>query len=643
MIGVDQISIAYGSRVLFEKVSFQIDRSDKIGLIGKNGAGKSTLLKLLTGIHHADHGKISMVKGTEIGYLPQEMPLPEGKTVFEEASEAFDKLLAINTSLEELNGQLTTRSDHDSKEYLDLIHQQSELNERLNIGGWYDISMKVEKVLLGLGFESEDFQKPTSNFSGGWRMRIELAKIILRAPQVVLLDEPTNHLDIESIQWLESFLNEVNVAIVLISHDVTFLNKITNRTIEINDAKIYDFPLSYSKYLSKRKELRETMVSAQKNQQKKIKETEDFINRFRAKSTKSKQVQSRIKMLDKMNVLELDEERESAMNIRFPDAPRSGKVSLEVNDIEKIYGDKVIFSNVNFLMGRGEKVAFIGKNGTGKTSMSKILMNEISHQGTFQFGHQIEVGYYAQDQSATLDEKLDVLTTVENEVSNATTINIRNLLGSFLFSGDDQFKKVKVLSGGEKARLALCKLLLKPVNFLILDEPTNHLDIHSKEILKQALINFKGSMIIVSHDRDFLSGLTDKVYAFLNKGVTEYPGDISEYINAKNIASLDDLNTSAKKPKRNDKLISSNKLKYEEDKVFNKKKKQLSNKVGRLELEIQSLEEQMSKINQEITQSAVYNPDLINQYEEIRKMLESNMKDWEESSLKLERIGSNFD
>ena len=639
MIGIDQISVVYGSRVLFEKVSFQIDRNDKIGLIGKNGAGKSTLLKLLTGIHQPESGKISMVKDTQIGYLPQEMPLPEGKSVFEEASEAFSQLLDINKSLELLNLQLIKRSDHESNAYLDLIHQQSELNEQLNIGGWYDITMKIEKVLLGLGFEQEDFQKNTSAFSGGWRMRIELAKIILRAPQVILLDEPTNHLDIESIQWLESFLKEVNVAIVLISHDVTFLNKITNRTIEINDAKIYDFPLPYSKYLDKRKALRDTLNSAQKNQQKKIKETEDFINRFRAKNTKSKQVQSRIKMLNKMDVLDLDVESTSGMNIRFPDAPRSGKVSLEVKDIGKTFGDKVIFSDVNFLLGRGEKVAFVGKNGTGKTTLSKILMKEISHEGSFKFGHQIEVGYYAQDQSATLDERLNVITTVENEVSQNTSINVRNLLGSFLFSGDDQFKKVKVLSGGEKARLALCKLLLKPVNFLILDEPTNHLDIHSKEILKQALINYKGSMIIVSHDRNFLSGLTDKVYSFSNKGVTEYPGGIEDYIYAKNIGSLDSLNTPVKKTK--DKATSLNKLKYVKDKAFNKKVKQLNNKVAGLEKEIQSLENKMSDINHQIAQSTQYNPDLINQYEEIRKLLDVKMKDWEESSLKFEKISSN--
>ncbi|HAW51236.1 MAG TPA: glycosyl transferase family 2 [Flavobacteriales bacterium] len=639
MIGIDQISIHFGSRVLLKEASIQISRGDKIGLIGKNGAGKSTLIKILAGISKPDSGKISLSKELKIGYLPQEMPLPEGKTVFDEASEAFSDLLRLNAIQEDITEQLSERTDHESNEYMDLIHQQSEISEQLNLGGWYDITMKVEKVLLGLGFEARDFKRSTGEFSGGWRMRIELAKILLSEPHLLLLDEPTNHLDIESIGWLESFLHTLPFTVVLISHDIAFLNKITNRTIEIADSQLYDFPLPYSRYMERRSEMRETLLAAQKNQQKKIKDTEDFVNRFRAKNTKAKQVQSRIKMLDRMEVIEIDEEKTSSMKIRFPEAPRSGKINLELKHISKSYGDAHILNDINLILGRGEKVAFVGKNGAGKTTLSKIIVGDISSEGEVKLGHQIALGYYAQDQSDTLNPKLDVFTTVENESANSTVLNLRSLLGAFLFSGDDQYKKVSVLSGGEKARLALCKLLLKPVNFLVLDEPTNHLDIQSKSILKSALQSYKGSMIVVSHDREFLTGLTEKVFEFSEKGIKAYNGDITEYLKSSKLKTLDDLHQKTKPsaPKKEVKA-SSNKQEYEERKALAREKNRLSSRINKLETEIMEFESQLSDINEKITASPSYQSDLINQYQEVQKKLELSMRNWEKDSLALEKL-----
>ncbi len=633
-IGADKISVIHGGRVLFKDVSFQVSPGDKIGLIGKNGAGKSTLLKLLAGINEADEGIISRSKELNIGYLPQEMTLPEGKTVFDEAGSAFQKLHKLNEEMENIASLLAEREDYESKEYLDLIHEQSEISDKLNREGWYEISMKVEKVLLGLGFLNTDFQRLTSEFSGGWRMRIELAKILLRNPDLLLLDEPTNHLDIESIQWLEQFLTSVNVSIVLISHDIAFLNKVTNRTIEISNSKIIDMPLPYSKFIDRVKEMKETMLASQKNQQKKIKETEDFINRFRAKNTKAKQVQSRIKMLDRMDIIELEEEDNSSMRIRFPDAPRSGKVTIELEKVNKSFDNNHVIKDLSLLIGRGEKVAFIGKNGAGKTTLSRMIVGDTSYEGKIALGHQVKLGYYAQDQSDTMDENQDVFGVVDGESKDITQTQLRTLLGAFLFSGDDQYKKVKVLSGGEKARLALCRLLLTPVNFLVLDEPTNHLDIQSKRILKDALKNYAGTLIIVSHDREFLSGLTEKIFEFSENGVREFIGDIDDYLKSKNIQGIENLvaKTKQEKKKVKDEQPKSNQIKRDAQ----KKQKRLQNKVSKLESEISSLEEQIKEINSQISASSDYNAELINSYQELNSKLEETMRMWEKFSMELE-------
>lgn len=638
-IGAEQVSVIHGGRILFQNISFQVSPGDKIGLIGKNGAGKSTLLKLLAGINDPDEGQISRTKEMTIGYLPQEMPLPEGKTVFEETSTAFQELLNMNHELEKINEAISTRTDHESRIFLDLIHKQAELNEILNRDGWFEISMKVEKVLLGLGFTEKDFNQSTGNFSGGWRMRIELAKILLISPDLLLLDEPTNHLDIESIQWLESFLSGLGVSIVLISHDITFLNKLTNRTIEISQGKLYDYPLPYSEYLVRRREVKETLIASQKNQLKKIKETEDFINRFRAKNTKAKQVQSRIKMMDRMDIIEVEEEDTSSIRIRFPEAPRSGKVTLEAIDLKKSYGDKKILEGLSFLLGRGEKIAFVGKNGAGKTTLSKMIVGETDYEGQINTGHQVVLGYYAQDQSDTLDKDQSVFSAVESESKTFTQNELRTLLGAFLFSGEDQFKKVKVLSGGEKARLALCKLLLKPVNFLVLDEPTNHLDIQSKKILKEALIEFKGTLIIVSHDRDFLTGLTDKVFEFTGQNVRSYIGDIKEFLATRKIEHMDSLESSVKiKSKKSGTEIKNKNNDYEEKKRNQKLILKIRQQISRYEKEISELEEKLSQINQKISQSNDYQADLINEYQLVNQQLEKTMKNWEKESIELEKF-----
>jgi ATP-binding cassette subfamily F protein 3 len=641
LIGVDRISVVHGGRTLFQDVSFQISPGDKVGLIGKNGAGKSTMLKLILGINQPDEGSVSRNKEISIGYLPQEMPLPEGKSVYEETSQAFADLLAMDSDLEKINAELTNREDYESEEYSDLIHRQSEITEALNSGGWYEISMKVEKVLHGLGFETEDFKRPTSEFSGGWRMRIELAKILLQSPEVLLLDEPTNHLDIESIQWLESFLKEMNVAIVLISHDIAFLNSICNRTIDITHGRIYDFPLPYSKYLERRQELRETLEASYKNQQKKIKDTEAFINRFRAKNTKASQVQSRIKMLDRMDKIELEQEEISSLNIRFPEAPRSGKVILEAKDLSKSYGDKSILHDINFLISRGEKVAFVGKNGAGKTTLSKVIVGETDHSGKLKSGHQVELGYYAQDQSDTMNPELNVMQVVENENTQLNQVELRSLLGAFLFSGDDQYKKVKVLSGGEKARLALCKLLLTPVNFLVLDEPTNHLDIQSKSILKEALKSFKGTLIVVSHDRDFLSGLTDKVFEFTGGIVREHLGDIKEYLQYRKSNEIDQV-FAEKVVKTKEKVLveSENKKDYEERKQRQKEERKLKSDISKAEKAISEMEEEMEVLNEKLAANKEFDPELLNRYQTLNKELENSMNHWEKLSRKLEAFSN---
>lgn len=549
MISVDGLTVEFGDRALFKDISFQINEKDRIALMGKNGAGKSTLLKILAGERKPTRGNVSAPKDTVIAYLPQHLMTEDGRTVFEEASQAFSHLFEMEKKIEELNNQLTERTDYDSPEYYKLIEDVSALSEKFYSIDLTHFEADVEKTLLGLGFKREDFQRPTADFSGGWRMRIELAKMLLKNPDVLLLDEPTNHLDIDSIQWLEDFLVENGKAVVVISHDRTFVDNITTRTIEVTMGRIYDYKVNYSKYLELRKERRAQQQKAYDEQQKMIAETKEFIERFKGTYSKTLQVQSRVKMLEKLEILEVDEEDTSALRLKFPPSPRSGNYPVIAQELSKHYGSHEVFNNAGFTIERGEKVAFVGKNGEGKSTLVKCIMGEITdYTGTLTLGHNVQIGYFAQNQASLLDENLTVYQTIDDVTPSELKSNTKNLLGAFMFSGDDIDKKVKVLSGGERTRLAMIKLLLQPVNLLILDEPTNHLDLKTKDILKNALTDFDGTLIVVSHDRDFLNGLVHKVYEFGNKKVTEHLEDINGFLRKKKMESLREIESRLQAP-----------------------------------------------------------------------------------------------
>lgn len=549
MISVDGLTVEFGDRALFKDISFQINEKDRIALMGKNGAGKSTLLKILAGERKPTRGNVSAPKDTVIAYLPQHLMTEDGRTVFEEASQAFSHLFEMEKKIEELNNQLTERTDYDSPEYYKLIEDVSALSEKFYSIDLTHFEADVEKTLLGLGFKREDFQRPTANFSGGWRMRIELAKMLLKNPDVLLLDEPTNHLDIDSIQWLEDFLVENGKAVVVISHDRTFVDNITTRTIEVTMGRIYDYKVNYSKYLELRKERRAQQQKAYDEQQKMIAETKEFIERFKGTYSKTLQVQSRVKMLEKLEILEVDEEDTSALRLKFPPSPRSGNYPVIAQELSKHYGSHEVFNNAGFTIERGEKVAFVGKNGEGKSTLVKCIMGEITdYTGTLTLGHNVQIGYFAQNQASLLDENLTVYQTIDDVTPSELKSNTKNLLGAFMFSGDDIDKKVKVLSGGERTRLAMIKLLLQPVNLLILDEPTNHLDLKTKDILKNALTDFDGTLIVVSHDRDFLNGLVHKVYEFGNKKVTEHLEDINGFLRKKKMENLREIESRLQAP-----------------------------------------------------------------------------------------------
>ena len=542
MISVDALTVEFGDRALFKDISFQINEKDRIALMGKNGAGKSTLLKILAGERKPTRGNVSAPKDTVIAYLPQHLMTEDGRTVYEEASQAFAHLFAMEKRIDELNRQLTERTDYESPEYFKLIEEVSALSEKFYSIDLTHFEADVEKTLLGLGFKREDLQRQTSDFSGGWRMRIELAKMLLKNPDVLLLDEPTNHLDIDSIQWLEEFLINNGKAVVVISHDKTFIDNITTRTIEVTMGRIYDYKVNYSKYLELRKERRAQQQKAYDEQQKMIAETKEFIERFKGTYSKTLQVQSRVKMLEKLEILEVDEEDTSALRLKFPPAPRSGSYPVIVDDLSKHYGDYEVFNHAGFTIQRGEKVAFVGRNGEGKSTLVKCLMGEITdYTGKLTLGHNVQIGYFAQNAASLMDEDLTVFQTVDDVTPLELKNNTKNLLGAFMFSGDDIDKKVKVLSGGERTRLAMIKLLLQPVNLLILDEPTNHLDLKTKDILKNALIDFDGTVIVVSHDRDFLNGLVTKVYEFGNKKVTEHLEDINGFLRKKKMENLREI------------------------------------------------------------------------------------------------------
>ena len=541
MVSVDGLAVEFGGTTLFSDISFQINEKDRIALMGKNGAGKSTLLKILAGVRQPTRGRVTAPKDCVIAYLPQHLMTEDGRTVFEEASMAFSHLKEMEREIEVLNNELATRTDYESEDYMALIEKVATMSEKFYAIDLTHFEEDVEKALLGLGFERSDFTRPTSDFSGGWRMRIELAKLLLQDPDVLLLDEPTNHLDIESIQWLEHFLTESARAVVVISHDRKFVDNITTRTIEVTMGRIYDYKVNYSKYLELRKERREQQMKQYEEQQKMIQETKDYIERFKGTYSKTLQVQSRVKMLEKLQIIEVDEEDTSALRLKFPPSPRSGNYPVTMEDVGKRYGDHRVFGGVNLTVERGNKIAFVGRNGEGKSTLVKCIMGEIEHEGTLTLGHNVQIGYFAQNQASLLDGELTVFQTIDDVAQGEIRTKIRDLLGAFMFGGEDSTKKVKVLSGGERTRLALLKLLLNPVNLLILDEPTNHLDLKTKDILKQALVAFDGTLIVVSHDRDFLDGLVSKVYEFGHGKVREHLCGIYEFLEQKKMEHLQEL------------------------------------------------------------------------------------------------------
>ena len=541
MISVDGLTVEFGGSALFSDISFVINEKDRIALMGKNGAGKSTLLKILAGVREPTRGKVSAPKDTVIAYLPQHLMTEDGRTVFEETAQAFVHLHEMEAEIAALNKELETRTDYESDSYMELIERVSTLSEKFYSIEEINYDADIEKTLLGLGFTREDFNRQTSEFSGGWRMRIELAKLLLKKPDVLLLDEPTNHLDIESIQWLEDFLIDNGQAVVVISHDRAFVDHITTRTIEVTMGRIYDYKVNYSQYLQLRKERREQQQKAYDEQQKFIAETKDFIERFKGTYSKTLQVQSRVKMLEKLEILEVDEEDTSALRLKFPPSPRSGSYPVTIENVSKSYGDHTVFRNANLTIERGDKIAFVGKNGEGKSTLVKCIMKELEHDGTLTIGHNVMIGYFAQNQASLLDENLTVFQTIDDVAKGDIRNKIKDLWGAFMFGGENSAKKVKVLSGGERTRLAMIKLLLEPVNLLILDEPTNHLDMKTKDILKQALMDFDGTLIVVSHDRDFLDGLVTKVYEFGNKKVTEHLEGIYEFLQRKKMEHLNEL------------------------------------------------------------------------------------------------------
>ena len=643
MISVENLQVEFGGFTLFDDVSFVINKKDRIALVGKNGAGKSTLLKILAGLQSPTHGVVSIPKETTIGYLPQQMQLKDIRTVREEAELAFEQIHEMERKINHLNEQLAERTDYESEAYHKLIDQVTHLSEQFQMAGGNNYHAELERTLLGLGFLREDFDRPTSEFSGGWRMRIELAKLLLRHPDVLLLDEPTNHLDIESIQWLENFIATRANAVVLVSHDRAFIDNTTSRTIEIELGHIYDYKVKYSEYVVLRKERREQQLRAFENQQKKLADTEAFIERFRYKATKSTQVQSRIKQLEKIERIEVDEVDTSMLNLKFPPAPHSGSYPVIAEEVSKSYGNHLIFEHINLTIQRGEKVAFVGKNGEGKSTLVKCIMNEIPYEGTLKLGHGVKIGYFAQNQAQLLDDNLTVFDTIDYVAQGDIRTKIRDILGAFMFGGEASEKKVKVLSGGERSRLAMIRLLLEPVNLLILDEPTNHLDMRSKDVLKNALKEFDGTVIVVSHDRDFLDGLVEKVYEFGNKRVTEHLGGIYDFLEKKKLQSLQELERGTKEPKNpiNEETPTQNKLSYEARKEQNKLIKKLERTIADSEKKIEQIENAIKEIEQKLaTPEGASDTSLYTQYANLKKELSEVMDQWTEQTLELEELNS---
>lgn len=625
MLNVHNLSVSFQGEYLFEEVAFMLNAGDRVGLIGKNGAGKSTMLKLLSRELKPDSGTIAADKDVRIGFLKQDIDFVKGRTILEEAYQAFGEIKTLEQKLDDIHHQIETRTDYESESYHNLLDMLSDYTHRFDLIGGYQYQGETEKVLLGLGFQRSDFDKLTDSFSGGWRMRIELAKLLLQNNDILLLDEPTNHLDIESIIWLEQFLTTYSGAVVIVSHDKMFLDNVTNRTIEISVGKIYDYPKPYSKFLELRQEIREQQLASQKNQEKKIQQTEKLIEKFRAKATKASMAQSLIKKLDKIERIEVDEEDNAVMNVRFPVSVTPGKVVLEIDDVSKSYGEKEVLSHVSLLVERGSKIAFVGQNGQGKTTLAKMIIGETDYQGTIKLGHNVQLGYFAQNQANYLDGELTVLDTMYHAADDTNRMKIRDILGSFLFRGDEVDKKVKVLSGGERNRLALAKMLLSDFNVLVMDEPTNHLDIKSKNVLKKALQQFEGTLIIVSHDRDFLQGLTDKVYEFKNKNIKEYLGDIDFYLEQRAVANFREMEQQKETVSAPTKAAeSTEKLSFEQQ----KQQKAAQNKLNKIENQIAALEEELKQMDVQMGQGVQSN-DYYKEYEQKKKMLEELMTEWE--------------
>jgi ATP-binding cassette subfamily F protein 3 len=643
MVSVQDISVSFGSFDLLSNISFLINDQDRIGLAGKNGAGKSTLLKIIAGLQSPTSGTVDMSKEVTIGYLPQQMKVDDTTTVMNETVVAFSEITGLSEEIEFISTEIARREDYESSEYLKLCDHLTVIEERYRMLGGSNYMAEAEQTLIGLGFERKDFDRPTKELSGGWRMRIELAKLLLRKPSLFLLDEPTNHLDIESIQWLETFLAGYPGAVLLVSHDKAFLDNVTKRTIEISLGKIYDYKASWTKYLELRAERREQQFAAFRNQQKMIEDTEKFIERFRYKATKAVQVQSKIKQLDKVERLEIDEEDTSAMNLRFPHAPRSGTVVVESEGLSKNYGDLKVLDHIDFKISRGEKVAFVGRNGEGKTTFAKIITGLLDHTGDLKIGHNVKIGYFAQNQDELLNEDKTVLMTIDEIAKGDIRAKIRDLLGAFLFRGDDVEKKVKVLSGGERSRLALVKLLLEPTNLLVLDEPTNHLDMRSKDILKQALIKFDGTLIVVSHDRDFLDGIVGKVYEFRNNRLKEHIGGIYDFLRKKKIESLKDIEKKERiaVEAQSQNQVSSNKQKYLEKKEYERNLRKLRKRLEECEETIEKLEKEIDAVDKSFMEAGNSTESHILDYEryrELKEKLNEEMQKWTEYSEELERF-----
>jgi ATP-binding cassette subfamily F protein 3 len=644
MISANNISVYFGGQELFDKVSFMVNKGDRIGLVGKNGAGKSTLLRILSGEQSPNEGSISTPNESTLGYLRQDLEFEEGRTVQQEAELAFKEIKELEEKINAINLEMSERTDYESDAYMQLITDLNELNERFGLLGGYTIQSDMSQVLLGLGFQLDDFSRQTNEFSGGWRMRLELAKILLSKPDVLLLDEPTNHLDIESIVWLEGWLKSYSGAVVLVSHDRTFLDAVTNRTIDLILGKANDYKASYSKYIELRKDRQEKQIQSKKNQDKEVKQTKMLIEKFRAKKSKAAFAQSLIKKLDKMDVIEVEQDDTASMHFKFPPAPHSGKVTLKVYDVAKSYDDLQVLKGINLLLERGEKIAFVGKNGEGKTTLAKVIVDAISYDGDIEYGHQVKMGYYAQNQSELLDEDKTIIEVIEDAADEQSRPRVRDMLGSFLFSGDDAQKKVKVLSGGERARVALCKLLLEPVNLLIMDEPTNHLDMISKDILKKALNKYDGTLIIVSHDRDFLQGLTQKVYEFKDQNIKEHLGDIHDFLNAKKVADFKQFELENKQKATTKKTQDSdNKSNYLERKQADKDIKKTSNKVKSLERSVEALENELKELDTELAQPERYKElssqaGFFESYQDKQKQLALYMSEWEQNLELLEEL-----